>query len=129
MREACFNCSFKTKEQYSDIILGDFWAIEQIYPGIDDNKGISAIFINSEKGEKLFGSIKEKLDCFPVDLSEASRCNSVLFKASAKPRERDGFLKEVYEIGFKHIKKKFFKQPVYLGIKRKAKAVLQYIKH
>ena len=67
MRDACEKCQFASISRVGDITLGDFWGIEKVLPEIDDNKGISAVLINTEKGEKLFDYIKGKNKiCFGV---------------------------------------------------------------
>jgi len=58
LRESCYNCNFKLGNKYSDITLGDFWGVKNVYPEMYDKKGVSAIIINTEKGNKLFELIK-----------------------------------------------------------------------
>lgn len=49
MRESCFRCTYRKKERYSDIVIGDFWGIEKIAPELDVKKGASVLIVNSEK--------------------------------------------------------------------------------
>lgn len=46
--------------RYSDIAFGDFWGISPKL--LMDDKGVSTVIINSEKGQKWFSVIKENLD-------------------------------------------------------------------
>lgn len=49
LKESCFSCPFRSFAVGSDMILGDFWGAEAALPE-DDNKGISAVLVNTEKG-------------------------------------------------------------------------------
>ena len=54
LRKSCLNCAFRSKYRQADISLGDFWGIDKYYVNIDrKNQGISAIIVNSNKGNKL----------------------------------------------------------------------------
>lgn len=51
LRPSCHKCSFKKIHHVSDITLGDLWGNKTICPEFaDDNKGISAVFVQSKKG-------------------------------------------------------------------------------
>lgn len=54
LRESCYDCKFKN-DIYSDIVLGDYWGIQNILK-FEDGLGTSYISANSEKGRK---AIKE----------------------------------------------------------------------
>lgn len=57
LRPSCADCSFKKGNSASDITLGDFWGIENHHPQIDDNQGVSAILIYTEKGIELINQL------------------------------------------------------------------------
>lgn len=50
LRPSCYVCQFKQLKSGSDITLGDFWGICSLMPDIDDDGGISAVTVNTEKG-------------------------------------------------------------------------------
>lgn len=52
LRESCYNCQFKEANNVADIILGDFWGIEIVKPDFLDQKGVSCLIVNSEKGKQ-----------------------------------------------------------------------------
>jgi len=62
LRPSCYICKYSNIPRVSDITLGDFWGIEKHMPNLDYNKGISIVLLNTEKGVKLFDSIKNELD-------------------------------------------------------------------
>lgn len=51
----CFNCPFCTMMRQGDVTMGDFW---QAPAEMDDAKGTSAILVNTEKGRRLFESVR-----------------------------------------------------------------------
>jgi NAD-dependent dihydropyrimidine dehydrogenase PreA subunit len=57
LRPSCFKCPAKAGKSGSDITLGDFWGIAETIPDMDDDKGTSAVLINSRKGEKFYESL------------------------------------------------------------------------
>ena len=46
----------------SDLTLADFWGIERYDESYANHAGVSAVFVNTEKGKKLFENVKEKLE-------------------------------------------------------------------
>ena len=56
----CENCKFKKFPRPADITIGDFWKIDKFTPDMNDNKGTSAIVLNTEKGEEIFEKIKNQ---------------------------------------------------------------------
>lgn len=57
LRESCHKCPFTNFDRPGDITIGDFWGIERSHPEADDNTGISAVLLNTQKGESLFDKI------------------------------------------------------------------------
>lgn len=64
LRPCCYDCQFKARRSGSDITLGDYWGIENKIPSFSDDKGVSAVVLNSEKGYDLFQSIR---DCLQIE--------------------------------------------------------------
>ena len=59
-RPSCYNCEYAGYNITADIRVADFWATRGKYKEMDDNKGISSVLINSEKGKQLFDEIKNE---------------------------------------------------------------------
>lgn len=60
MRDSCYECEYTRKERVSDFTMGDCWGIEEFAPAMDDNKGISVVLVNTEKGRNLLSVIESK---------------------------------------------------------------------
>lgn len=54
LRPSCYKCSARSGRSHSDITLADFWGITRIIPEMDDDKGTSLVFLNSDLGIKEF---------------------------------------------------------------------------
>ena len=53
LRPSCYDCKAKSCRSQSDITIADFWGISSVYPEMDDDKGTSLVFLNSEKASSL----------------------------------------------------------------------------
>lgn len=94
-RDSCIGCRYASKERVADISLGDYWGIHIAHPEavcsgyLDDNKGISCVFINTSKGQSLFDQVAVQLNVVKSDYSLAVRFNGQAEKpVQAKPTRR-----------------------------------------
>ena len=58
IRPSCFECKYKCVPRVGDITIADYWGIEKAIPNFNDDKGVSLVLINTEKGQHLFDSVK-----------------------------------------------------------------------
>lgn len=96
LRPSCYDCRFTTVNRQGDITLGDFWGIGRKYPERDDDKGISLIIVNSEKGKKAYEDICENLDAFDSDI-ETAKAGQLILSASVKKHAGYDEFFELYE--------------------------------
>lgn len=105
-RKSCGNCYFANTRRPSDLTIADFWGWEKTNPKVNiDDKGLSLIFCNTEKGRKLFEAIKNDLDYFPADLENVLQPN--LIHPSKIDPNRDQFEKDYAQKGFQYVYKKY----------------------
>lgn len=69
-RPSCAECPARNYKSCSDITIADAWDINKYHPHINDEKGISHVLINTEKGIELFQTIAPMLDSFLIDYVE-----------------------------------------------------------
>lgn len=68
-RQSCGKCHFCNTRRPSDITIADFWGWEKTDPEINkDDKGLSLVLVNTEKGKFLFDAVKESMDVIPAEL-------------------------------------------------------------
>jgi coenzyme F420-reducing hydrogenase beta subunit len=97
LRESCYNCEFKGINRVSDITLGDFWGVRNI----DDKNGVSAVKINSKKGEKLFEQIKPFIFFEERSVDDILPFNKCL--TESPPRSDKGFWEKLNYSNFSEI--------------------------
>jgi coenzyme F420-reducing hydrogenase beta subunit/polysaccharide pyruvyl transferase WcaK-like protein len=101
LRSSCYSCEFKlSKKNTSDIILGDLWGVEQTNKEIDDDKGVSAVIINSSKGRDIFDKIKNGLDVKKIKIAQVTQHNPSLVSSSPINLFRYNFFKLFETVGF-----------------------------
>lgn len=105
LRPSCHNCVFANFERPSDLTIGDFWGIEKSKPHFDDDRGVSLVLINTEKGKEIFNAIKEDLVYEVSNTSECKQRN--LTMPTPVSSKRDIFWKNYYEKGFVYVARKY----------------------
>lgn len=97
---------FANTKRPSDITIADYWGWEKTDPDINkDDKGVSLILINTEKGRELFNAVKDRMTVIPAELENCMQPNlqhPSVFSPEWKNFERD------YECkGFEYVMKKY----------------------
>jgi coenzyme F420-reducing hydrogenase beta subunit len=91
LRPSCYACSAKAGKSGADITLGDFWGIEQLRPEIDDDKGVSAVLLNTSLGELAFAQLM--VEKYEMSYDDVKLHNSAIEKSVARPQKRDKFFR------------------------------------
>lgn len=121
LRSSCYECRFKGINRQSDITLADFWGIQNLLPEMDDDKGTSLIFINSEKGKLIFDKIKDKCKNKEVNINEAVKFNPYVLKSVKLNPNRNNFFKNIDLIPFDKLVTKYCSESPFKVIGRKVK--------
>ncbi len=69
LRRDCFTCPYKNLQRTGDISIADCWGIRENYPDFFDDKGISLVLVNTEKGQNFFSQI-QRTTSIPVDIQK-----------------------------------------------------------
>ncbi len=69
-RPSCYTCKFSRLERVGDISIADCRNIERVGTDMDTFNGISLVFSNSPKGEKLLDSIRESCVIEALDVQK-----------------------------------------------------------
>ena len=123
LRPSCYNCSFKSIKRASDLTLADFWGINNVFPKMNDNKGISLIFVHTAKGAAMLESIKEQMAIIALALES----NPSATKSVIKPKKRDKFMKKVNSENFEMLVRKYTKRTLIQKVKSKVKGFVKKI--
>lgn len=102
LRKSCSKCPYTNTHRTGDLTISDFWGYEKTDPKIGaDNKGLSLMLINTEKGEKLFENIKKDLNVWSAKLENCLQPN--LCYPTAQHPKREQFEKDYVSKGFKYV--------------------------
>ncbi len=102
MRESCSHCHFTNLKRVGDISVGDQWGLSKDSP-YEDDKGLSLVLVNSEKGKQLFECIEKNAqkislqDCIQPQLCHPSSLNPA----------RQKFVRDYETKGFLYVAKKY----------------------
>lgn len=108
-RPSCYECQFKGFPQKADITLADFWGIERIDKTMDQDKGTSLVMINSDKGQRLFDSIKPNIEWKEFSYEEAKQGNPAMTKSLEPARNnRKQFFEDLDKLPFDMVAQRHF---------------------
>lgn len=124
LRKTCYNCKFKTVNRNSDITMGDLWGIKNILPDITDDKGVSVVFIQSEKGTRLFEQVNKELWIQEISFDSAIASNSAMTKSVYEHNFRGYFFKNLGKQNFERLVRDCLEPSYYVRLKRKLNNIL-----
>lgn len=61
-RPSCSACEYTFTNRMGDVTMGDFWGIKDIDPEMFDDKGVSLLLVNNERGASLWDLVKDRFD-------------------------------------------------------------------
>lgn len=111
LRQSCYDCEYRLfKKSTADIILGDFWGIDIEDKEFDDNNGVSAVIVNSEKGREIFEKIKDNMIFKTAKVEQIYKHNTCLKEAVVLNKERFDFFglleKNRFDFVIEYLRKK-----------------------
>ena len=125
LKESCFSCQFRNFASGSDLTIGDFWGAEIEMSHIDDNKGLSVVISNSQKGTVFLE--KTMTSCVPVKMDNILKYNQALVRPFSIGEQRTVFYKYATEKGAEKAIEQFFYEKLLQKIKRKSRFTLRYV--
>lgn len=129
-RPSCNNCQFVNENRKSDFTIGDFWGIEKIIPDFNDKEGVSILTVNTEKANKIFNDIRNKMYYKQIDLKLAFKYNHHSNLKQNANREKffkgisNGIINENNIIEYM---KKYSNKPLYKKVLGKFKRIVKKI--
>lgn len=114
---SCLNCQFNGFPRIADLTLGDFWGVDNYDKTLNNNKGLSIIIINSEKGQNIFNNMQ--IDCNEIPLDVVVKYNPNVISSSKSHIKRKEFFDNIKKgKTLKQCSKKYLKDntPFYIKI-------------
>lgn len=110
-RESCYDCPFACLERVGDITMGDFWGVEHVLPAAYRAEGVSAILVNTEKGEELFDLCKQDFTVHEVSPLLIQSQNGNLAAPTKRRPLRDSIYRELDAYGFAFVARTYMRHP------------------
>lgn len=105
-RHSCGKCHFANTKRPSDITIADYWGWEKTDRNINkDDKGVSLILVNTEKGRELFEKVKDRMTVIPAKIENCMQPN--LQHPSVIHPKRMLFEEEYTQNGFEYVINKY----------------------
>lgn len=107
LNKICYNCPFSFIPRQGDITLGDYWGVPKEID--NNNKGISAVIVNSEKGSTLIKDIPN-IKIIKQDIEKIKKGNPRLYSGyNSNIEKRSEVFKDYKTHGFNYMAKKHVK--------------------
>ena len=122
LRPCCYKCLYKSIMHPGDITIADYWGIEKAAPEFNDNKGVSLVLINNEKGKEVFAAVRNQLKWQETRLEDSMQVP--LIAPFPEPKNRKNFWWAFENRNFDYIAKMYGG----IGIRNKIKRVVRKVK-
>lgn len=128
LRPSCYKCPFRAGRKASDLTLADLWSVAEAAPAFNDDRGASAVFVNTAKGKDLVHSVS--MQSVAVSAEAAMRDNGGYSDPDAIPERREEFFKGVHGASdlIAYMKEFVVRRPLHQRIYRKVRRLLSDMK-
>ena len=120
-RDRCLNCKYKGSNIISDLLLGDAWGMDKIYPELIDEYGASVIMVCTPKGNDLFNNLKECIEYKEICVDKITDNNQRIMTPAPENPLRKKFMRESRrrECNIHNLCKKYAENTVLNRIRKK----------
>ncbi len=109
LRPACHKCNYANTHRPADITIADFWGVDKVAPEFMDEKGVSLVIINNEKGKEIFENVKSDFDIINVTKEDCIKYTYTLNNPTPRPDTREKFWEDYKKKDFSEIIEKYAK--------------------
>ena len=118
LRKNCYNCNFSQENRVSDITIGDYWEFAKEHSNVmkknggifEEEKGISCILVNTEKGKKFFAECADAFELCESTLEQVAKVNLQLKYPSKKSAIRDKVMEMYRESGYVAVDSAYYRK-------------------
>lgn len=126
LRPSCYHCHAK-RMKLADLSIADFWGIQNVVPELNDGLGTSLVIVRTDTGQAIFDQLKPQLKWKEVNYAEGVRSNPAEYRSPVRPKERDTFFKDLDNISFLEMAKKYA-SPIKIPISTKIRKLARNIR-
>ena len=126
LRPACHRCKCKHGASGSDLTIADYWSAAQAVPEFADDKGVSLVFVNTDKGREALAGLD--IDTLPTDAKDEERHNGGFSSAAPERPSRRRFFDDIAAgLPFNDALGRALKKPGYYVVYKKITKTLRNI--
>lgn len=130
LRNSCYVCKYAKLPRIGDISLADFWGYTGKLETTNENKGLSAVIVSSNKGEQLFEKIKGYIYYHSVDKEFITSRSRHVYTHPLENKKRNDFFKDLDDMNFNSLCRKYHMKDskiknFMLPLKKKIKIILK----
>lgn len=125
LRPSCYHCPVKQCKSGSDLTIGDYWGIQQAHPELDDDKGVSAILVNTDKGAAILQAVQQ-VSLYESTFEKVVKCNPALIKSAQEPTKRSLFFELLNQRKISEVVLQLTHLSVWTKIRRKVFCLLSH---
>ncbi len=120
-RDRCLSCTYKGNNIMSDLLVGDAWGMEKIFPQFMDKLGASAVLVLTEKGRYIFNEIKDSFSVRNIDSQEVIHSNPRIILPESRNALQKSFNKKLEKLdsNIHYWTEKYAKPTIFIRIKGK----------
>ena len=100
-RDCCKCCPYTNTDRVGDLTIGDFWGWYKHHTEFDDNKGISLVLVNNNKGVAIMNAIKDDVTLIQSNIKECLQPK--LQHPTEENPNKEEFLKYYEKKGFSFV--------------------------
>ena len=115
-RPSCYTCPFARLPRSADLSLGDYFA----YRGTHDNRGLSVVTVNTEKGAAIWTTIRSSVWQEACPMDDAVRDNEHLAKAPQGNCFRPAFFRRLTAENYLRVMNAYVKPNLWRKLYRRA---------
>ncbi len=100
----CGECLFNKLPRQGDLTIGDFWKIQNFDKNLFDNKGVSVVLVNNNRGKEFLKKINPTMNVnqnVPIEYAIAG--NGIIIHPYKLHPNRDFFFDNLYSIEFSQL--------------------------
>lgn len=129
LQEGCYRCPFAKVERCGDITIGDFWGVEKLIPEFGERHSVSQILVNTAKGKKVieeFEKLSDEIKMIEYEKDDYLTYQRQLNGPTVEPEGAKEFKKDLVELPFEIVLKKYMKYGIVNKMKFYIKKYLQF---
>ena len=100
LRPSCYYCAAKNGNCAADLIIGDFWGVQNALPKLADDKGTSLVLSFTEKGTVAVERVLSRMDACTVSAEAALEGNGAYYHSVGMPESRSAFFRDLTQMDF-----------------------------